>query len=52
MGPAQVIQREEKDILTHTHTHNINYLILLLRNIQLINPEYTPYKYRTDTEPT
>ena len=39
-------------MLTHTHTHDTNYPILLLRNIQLINTECTPYKHRTDTEPT
>ena len=39
-------------MLTHTHTHNTNYPILLLRNIQMINTECTPYKFRTDVEPT
>ena len=37
---------------THTYTHDTNYPILLLRDIQLINTECTPCKYRTDTEPT
>ena len=39
-------------IYTHTHTHDTNYLTLLLRDIQLINTECTPYKHRTDVEPT
>ena len=39
-------------MLTHTHTHDINYPILLLRDIQLINTECTPCKHRTDVELT
>ena len=39
-------------MLIHTYTHDINYLILLLRDIQLINTECTPCKHRTDAEPT
>ena len=39
-------------MLTHTYTHDTNYPILLLRDIQLINTECTPYKNRTDTDPT
>ena len=39
-------------MLTYTHTHDINYLTLLLRNIQLINTKCTPYKHRTDVKPT
>ena len=35
-------------MLTHTHTYNINCPTLLLRDIQLINTECIPYKYRTD----
>ena len=35
-------------MLTHTHTYDINYPILLLRDIQLINTECTPCKHRTD----
>ena len=52
MGPAQAVQREEKDMLKNTHTHDTNYLILLLRDIQLINTECTPCKYRTDVKLT
>ena len=37
-------------MLIHTYTHDINYPILLLRDIQLINTECTPCKHRTDTE--
>ena len=37
-------------MLTDTHTHDINYLTLLLRDIQLINTECTPCKHRTDAE--
>ena len=36
----------------HTHTHDTNYLTLLLRDIQLINTECTPCKYRTDAKLT
>ena len=39
-------------MLTHTHTHDTNYPTLLLRDIQLINTECTPYKHRTDVKPT
>ena len=35
-------------MLIHTHTHDINYPTLLLRDIQLINTERTPCKYRID----
>ena len=52
MGLAQAVYREEKDMLTYIHTHDTNYFILLLRDIQLINTECIPCKHRTDTEPT
>ena len=39
-------------MLIHTHTYNTNYLTLLLRDIQLINTERTPCKYRTDAAST
>ena len=39
-------------MLTHTHTYDTNYPTLLLRDIQLINTKCTPYKHRTDAEPT
>ena len=52
MGPAQAVQREKKDMLTHTYTYDTNYPTLLLRDIQLIDTECTPCKYRTDAEPT
>ena len=39
-------------MLTHTHTYNTNYPTLLLRDIQVINTEYTPCKHQTDVEPT
>ena len=52
MGPAQAVQREEKDMLTHTHTHDTDCPTLLLRDIQLIDTECTPCKHRTDAEPT
>ena len=35
----------------YTHTYDTDYPILLLRDIQLINTEYTPCKYRIDIEP-
>ena len=34
----------------YTHTHDTDCPILLLRDIQLINTECTPCKYRTDVE--
>ena len=37
---------------THTHTRDINYPTLLLRDIQLINTECTPCKYQTDVKLT
>ena len=52
MRLAQAVQKEDKDMLTHIHTHNTNYLTLLLRNIQLINTKCTPYKHRINAEPT
>ena len=52
MGPAQAVKREEKDMLTHIHTHDTDCLTLLLRDIQLIDTECTPCKHRTDAEPT
>ena len=39
-------------MLTHTHTHDINYLTLLLRDIQMTNTECTPCKYQSDAEVT
>ena len=39
-------------MLTYTHTYDTNYPTLLLRDIQLINTERTPCKYRTDTAST
>ena len=39
-------------ICIHTHTHDTDYLTLLLRDIQLINTKCTPCKYRTDAEST
>ena len=38
-------------MLIYTYTHDTDCLTLLLRDIQLINTEYTPCKYRTDAEP-
>ena len=38
-------------MLTHTHTHDTDCLTLLLRDIQLINTECTPCKYRTNAKP-
>ena len=52
MGPAQAVQREEKDMHTDIHTHNTDCPTLLLRDIQLIDTECTPCKHRTDAEPT
>ena len=39
-------------MLIYTHTHDTDCLILLLRDIQLIDTECTPCKYRTDVELT
>ena len=39
-------------MLSHTHTHDTDYPILLLRDIQLIDTECIPYKYRTNAEST
>ena len=39
-------------MLTHTYNHDTNCPILLLRDIQVINTECTPCKYRIDVEPT
>ena len=39
-------------MFTHTHTHDTDCPILLLRNIQLIDTECIPCKYRTDAEST
>ena len=39
-------------MLIHTHTHDTVCSILLLRDIQLIDTECTPCKYRTDADPT
>ena len=39
-------------MLIHTYNHDTDYLILLLRDIQVINTECIPCKYRIDTEPT
>ena len=39
-------------MLTHTHTYDTDYPILLLHDIQLINTECTPCEYRTDAELT
>ena len=52
MGFAKAGWEKEKDMLIHTYTHDTDYPILLLRDIQLINTECTPCKYRTDVEPT
>ena len=52
MEPTQAVQREEKEMLTHIHTHDTNCPILLLRDTQLINTECTPCKHQTDAEPT
>ena len=39
-------------ICIYTHTYNTNYPTLLLRDIQLINTERTPCKYRTNAAST
>ena len=37
-------------MFTYIYTYDTDCLILLLRDIQLINTECTPCKYRTDAE--
>ena len=39
-------------MLTHIHTHDTDYPILLLHDIQLINTECTRCKHRTNVEST